>query len=36
MDTIRLVFINIHHLLNEYRPVQARATLREMVVRQNE
>lgn len=35
LETIRLLFINMHHLINEYRPVQARDTLRQMVIRQN-
>lgn len=26
----------MHHLINEYRPVQARDTLRQMIIRQNE
>ena len=35
IDTIRTLFINIHHLINEYRPVQARDTLRQMIKHQN-
>lgn len=35
LETIRLLFINMHHLINEYRPVQARDTLRQMMIRQN-
>ncbi|KAI6189903.1 Mediator of RNA polymerase II transcription subunit 7 [Aphelenchoides bicaudatus] len=35
IETIRMLFINMHHLVNEYRPVQARDTLRQMMVKQN-
>ena len=35
LDTIRLIFINMHHLVNEHRPVQARDTLKHMMVKQN-
>ncbi|KAL3088315.1 hypothetical protein niasHT_023875 [Heterodera trifolii] len=35
INTIRNLFINIHHLINEYRPVQARDTLRQMIIHQN-
>ena len=35
INTIRTLFINIHHLINEYRPVQARDTLRQMIKHQN-
>lgn len=35
IETIRMLFINMHHLINEYRPVQARDTLRHMMVKQN-
>ncbi|KAI6241998.1 Mediator of RNA polymerase II transcription subunit 7 [Aphelenchoides fujianensis] len=35
LETIRLLFINMHHLINEYRPVQARDTLRHIMVKQN-
>ncbi|KAG0338535.1 Mediator of RNA polymerase II transcription subunit 7 [Podila humilis] len=31
MDQIRLIFINMHHILNEYRPEQARETMRLMM-----
>ncbi|KAF9429873.1 Mediator of RNA polymerase II transcription subunit 7 [Podila epigama] len=31
VDQIRLIFINMHHILNEYRPHQARETLRLMM-----
>ena len=31
---IRLIFINVHHLINEYRPIQARDTLRIMLENQ--
>ncbi|KAI6213563.1 Mediator of RNA polymerase II transcription subunit 7 [Aphelenchoides besseyi] len=34
-DTIRILFINMHHLINEYRPIQARDTLRHIMVKQN-
>uniref|UniRef100_A0A183C4B3 Mediator of RNA polymerase II transcription subunit 7 n=1 Tax=Globodera pallida TaxID=36090 RepID=A0A183C4B3_GLOPA len=36
IDTIRNLFVNIHHLINEYRPVQARDTLRQMIIHQNQ
>jgi len=35
IETIRTLFINIHHLINEYRPVQARDTLRQLIKHQN-
>jgi len=35
VETIRMLFINMHHLINEYRPVQARDTLRHMMTKQN-
>ncbi|KAK3805672.1 MAG: MED7 protein-domain-containing protein [Linnemannia elongata] len=31
VDHIRVIFINMHHILNEYRPHQARETLRLMM-----
>ncbi|KAF9437941.1 Mediator of RNA polymerase II transcription subunit 7 [Entomortierella beljakovae] len=31
VDQIRVIFINMHHILNEYRPHQARETLRLMM-----
>ncbi|TKR64565.1 hypothetical protein L596_025075 [Steinernema carpocapsae] len=31
IEAIRLLFINMHHLVNEYRPVQARTTLEAMM-----
>ncbi|KAF9922243.1 Mediator of RNA polymerase II transcription subunit 7 [Linnemannia zychae] len=31
VDNIRVIFINMHHILNEYRPHQARETLRLMM-----
>ncbi|KAF9373198.1 Mediator of RNA polymerase II transcription subunit 7 [Podila verticillata] len=34
VDQIRLIFINMHHILNEYRPHQARETLRLMMQEQ--
>ncbi|KAH7730535.1 MED7 protein [Aphelenchoides avenae] len=36
IETIRLLFFNMHHLINEYRPVQARDTLKQMAIRQNQ
>ncbi|CAD5231726.1 unnamed protein product [Bursaphelenchus xylophilus] len=35
IETIRTLFINMHHLINERRPVQARETLVEMMRKQN-
>ncbi|CAD5224833.1 unnamed protein product [Bursaphelenchus okinawaensis] len=35
IETIRTLFINMHHLINEHRPVQARETLVEMMKKQN-
>lgn len=35
IETIRMLFINMHHLINEFRPVQARDTLRHMMTKQN-
>ncbi|KAG0092447.1 Mediator of RNA polymerase II transcription subunit 7 [Podila epicladia] len=34
VDQIRLIFINMHHILNEYRPHQARETMRLMMQEQ--
>ncbi|GJJ71141.1 mediator of RNA polymerase II transcription subunit 7 [Entomortierella parvispora] len=34
VDEIRMIFINMHHILNEYRPHQARETLRLMMQNQ--
>ncbi|KAG0054589.1 Mediator of RNA polymerase II transcription subunit 7 [Gryganskiella cystojenkinii] len=34
VDQIRMIFINMHHILNEYRPHQARETLRLMMQNQ--
>ncbi|KAG0365202.1 Mediator of RNA polymerase II transcription subunit 7 [Gamsiella multidivaricata] len=34
VDQIRVIFINMHHMLNEYRPHQARETLRLMMEEQ--
>ncbi|KAI8601456.1 mediator complex, subunit Med7 [Dissophora ornata] len=34
VDQIRVIFINMHHILNEYRPHQARETLRLMMEEQ--
>ncbi|KAK0420512.1 hypothetical protein QR680_014731 [Steinernema hermaphroditum] len=34
IEAIRLLFINMHHMVNEYRPVQARATLAVMLEHQ--
>ncbi len=31
LEDIRIVFINMHHLINEYRPVQARETVQLML-----
>uniref|UniRef100_A0A1I7ZBD4 Mediator of RNA polymerase II transcription subunit 7 n=1 Tax=Steinernema glaseri TaxID=37863 RepID=A0A1I7ZBD4_9BILA len=35
IEAIRLLFINMHHMVNEYRPVQARTTLSVMLDHQN-
>ncbi|ORZ09363.1 mediator complex, subunit Med7 [Lobosporangium transversale] len=34
VDQIRVIFINMHHILNEYRPHQARETLKLMMEEQ--
>ncbi len=31
MEDLNLLFINMHHLINEFRPHQARETLRVML-----
>ncbi|VDK79717.1 unnamed protein product [Gongylonema pulchrum] len=31
INNLRLLFINMHHLINEYRPLQARDTLQVMM-----
>ncbi|KAF9977045.1 Mediator of RNA polymerase II transcription subunit 7 [Actinomortierella ambigua] len=36
VEQIRLIFINMHHILNEYRPHQAKETLRLMMQEQLE
>ncbi|XP_020622672.1 mediator of RNA polymerase II transcription subunit 7-like [Orbicella faveolata] len=36
LDDLNLLFINIHHLINELRPHQARETLRVMMERQKQ
>jgi hypothetical protein len=34
VQTLHVLFINIHHLINEYRPHQARETIRAMLLKQ--
>merc|ERR1712048_465146 len=36
MEQIKVIFVNLHHLINEFRPHQARETLRVLLRKQRE